>query len=158
MPLGGWLRNGYLVRGATLGELAAKAGIDASALEAMVARYNRTAVHGEDPDFGRGTTAFNRYLADPAHKPNPCVAPVAQGPVLCRQTGHGRSGQLRRARHRCRSVACSTPAPRPIAGLYAVGNDRASMMGGAYPGAGITLGPIMTFGYITGRHLAGIAD
>jgi hypothetical protein len=45
---------------------------------------------------------------------------------------------------------------RPIEGLYAVGNDRASVMGGNYPGAGITLGPIMTFGYITGRHLAGI--
>jgi predicted oxidoreductase len=45
---------------------------------------------------------------------------------------------------------------RPIAGLYAVGNDRASVMGGNYPGAGITLGPIMTFGYITGRHLAGL--
>jgi predicted oxidoreductase len=46
----------------------------------------------------------------------------------------------------------------PIPGLYAVGNDRASIMGGNYPGAGITLGPIMTFGYITGRHLAGVED
>ena len=45
---------------------------------------------------------------------------------------------------------------QPIPGLYAVGNDRASMMGGNYPGAGITLGPIMTFGYIAGRHLAGM--
>lgn len=41
-----------------------------------------------------------------------------------------------------------------IPGLYAVGNDRASIMGGNYPGAGITLGPIMTFGYITAQHLA----
>jgi succinate dehydrogenase/fumarate reductase flavoprotein subunit len=46
----------------------------------------------------------------------------------------------------------------PVPGLYAVGNDRDSIMGGNYPGAGITLGPIMTFGYITGRHLAGAAD
>jgi predicted oxidoreductase len=45
---------------------------------------------------------------------------------------------------------------KPIPGLYAVGNDRASIMGGNYPGAGITLGPIMTFGYITGRHLADV--
>ena len=43
----------------------------------------------------------------------------------------------------------------PIPGLYAVGNDMASMMGGNYPGAGITLGPGMTFGYIAGRHIAG---
>ncbi|HWT35490.1 MAG TPA: FAD-binding protein, partial [Paraburkholderia sp.] len=47
---------------------------------------------------------------------------------------------------------------QPIPGLYAVGNDIASIMGGNYPGAGITLGPIMTFGYITGRRLAGVAD
>lgn len=42
----------------------------------------------------------------------------------------------------------------PIPGLYVVGNDRASIMGGNYPGAGITHGPNMTFGYITGNHLA----
>ena len=48
-------------------------------------------------------------------------------------------------------------ANQKITGLYAVGNDRASMMGGNYPGAGITLGPIMTFGYITGSHIADLA-
>ena len=41
-----------------------------------------------------------------------------------------------------------------IEGLYAVGNDRASIMGGNYPGAGITHGPNMTFGYVTGLHIA----
>jgi succinate dehydrogenase/fumarate reductase flavoprotein subunit len=43
---------------------------------------------------------------------------------------------------------------RVIPGLYAAGNDMASIMGGNYPGAGITLGPALTFGYIAGRHLA----
>ena len=43
---------------------------------------------------------------------------------------------------------------QPIKGLYAVGNDMASIMGGNYPGAGITLGPALTFGYIAGRHIA----
>ena len=44
---------------------------------------------------------------------------------------------------------------RPIPGLYAAGNDMASIMGGNYPGGGITLGPAITFGYIAARHLAG---
>ena len=45
----------------------------------------------------------------------------------------------------------------PIPGLYAVGNDQASVMGGHYPAGGINIGPAMTFGYIAGRDLAGLA-
>ena len=46
---------------------------------------------------------------------------------------------------------------KPINGLYAVGNDAASVMGGNYPGAGITLGPALTFGYVAAMHLAKVA-
>jgi succinate dehydrogenase/fumarate reductase flavoprotein subunit len=49
-------------------------------------------------------------------------------------------------------------AGAPIPGLYAAGTDMASVMGGHYPAGGINLGPAMTFGYIAGRHLAGVAD
>ena len=44
---------------------------------------------------------------------------------------------------------------RPIAGLYAAGNDMSSMMGGNYPSGGITLGPAMTFGFMAAHHAAG---
>ena len=80
MPIGKFLRNGYLIRGKTLAELAQNAGIDPAGLERTVKDYNGGAVKGEDPAFGRGRTSFNRYLADLDHQPNPCVAPVKTGP------------------------------------------------------------------------------
>ena len=153
LPLGPLVRNGYLKTGATLADLADACGIDAAALEATVADYNRGAVDGRDEQFHRGETAFNRYLADPEHEPNPCVAPIARGPFYAVKLVMGDLGTFDGLKTTVEGQVLDA-AERPIPGLYAVGNDRASIMGGTYPGAGITLGPIMTFGYITGRHLA----
>lgn len=47
---------------------------------------------------------------------------------------------------------------KPITGLYSVGNDTVSVMGGNYPGAGITLCPALTFGYVAGMQLAKVAQ
>ncbi|WP_420177566.1 FAD-dependent oxidoreductase [Kerstersia gyiorum] len=153
LPLGPHLRSGYLTSGKTLAELARNTGIDAAGLEATVREYNQGAVHGEDRQFGRGSTSFNRYLADPEHQPNPCVAPIQDGPFYALRVIMGDLGTFDGIR-----TAVTGEVLRPdnsiIPGLYAVGNDRASVMGGTYPGAGITLGPILTFGYITGRHIA----
>ncbi|AYY56064.1 FAD-dependent oxidoreductase [Burkholderia multivorans] len=157
VPLGPLLRNGYLVKGNTLAELAQRAGIDAANLAATVRRYNEAAARGEDPAFGRGTTSFNRYLGDPDHRPNPCVAPLGDGPYYALKVLMGDLGTFDGIRTNVPGQVLAAD-DRPIAGLYAVGNDRASIMGGNYPGAGITLGPIMTFGYLTARHIAGIAD
>ncbi|WP_440982900.1 FAD-dependent oxidoreductase [Shinella sumterensis] len=156
MPLSLWLRSGYLKKGRTLAELAQACGIDPAALEATVADFNRGAREGRDEAFHRGETSFNRYLADPENKPNPCVAPVEQGPFYAVKLEMGDLGTF---------DGLKTTVPGEvldrvgsvIPGLFAVGNDRASIMGGNYPGAGITLGPAMTFGWITGRYLAGIA-
>ena len=157
MPLGPLLRSGYLLKGRTLAELAGKAGIDARGLEDTVRDYNLGARHGEDRQFGRGTTAFNRYLADPDNRPNPCVAPVGKGPYYAVKVIMGDLGTFDGIRTTPLGEVLNDHGAA-IPGLYAVGNDRASMMGGNYPGAGITLGPIMTFGYLTGRHLAGSAQ
>lgn len=153
MPIGAFLRNGYLLEGRSLTELAQRAGIDPAGLEKTVHDYNQDAVRGEDPAFGRGTTSFNRYLADPDQKPNPCVAPIGQGPFYAVKLVMGDLGTFD-------GITTSVVGEvlrrdgTPIAGLYAVGNDRASIMGGNYPGAGITHGPNMTFGYVTANHIA----
>jgi succinate dehydrogenase/fumarate reductase flavoprotein subunit len=80
MPLGPHVKSGYLIKAATLSELAQKAGIDPQSLQATVTQYNVGALDGVDTEFGRGTTSFNRYLADANHQPNPCVGPVGKGP------------------------------------------------------------------------------
>ncbi|MGF6598352.1 succinate dehydrogenase/fumarate reductase flavoprotein subunit [Paraburkholderia sp. GAS448] len=157
VPLGALLRNGYLTKGHTLAELARNAGLDGAALAETVRRYNVDAVRGEDPEFGRGTTSFNRYLADHDRHPNPCVAPIGAGPYYALKVVMGDLGTFDGITTNVSGEVLNAGG-HAIPGLYAVGNDRASVMGGNYPGAGITLGPIMTFGYITGRHIAGLTD
>lgn len=153
MPLGGLIRNGYLIKGNTLAELAKNAGIDAAGLEATVRDYNVGAVKGEDPAFKRGSTAFNRYLADPGNQPNPCVAPIQRGPYYAVKVVMGDLGTFDGIKTSVVGEVLKRDGTA-ITGLYAVGNDRASIMGGNYPGAGITHGPNMTFGYITAHHIA----
>jgi succinate dehydrogenase/fumarate reductase flavoprotein subunit len=153
MPIRGFVRNGYLLEGRTLTELAERAGIDASGLEQAVREYNRDAVLGEDPAFGRGSTSFNRYLADPEHKPNPCVAPIERGPFYAVKVLVGDLGTFDGITTSVAGEVLQRNGDK-IPGLYAVGNDRASIMGGNYPAAGITHGPNMTFAFVTANHIA----
>jgi succinate dehydrogenase/fumarate reductase flavoprotein subunit len=157
LPMGGFLRNGYLKSARTLEQLASVLGADPQTLVNSIREYNAGAVVGQDLQFGRGSSSFNRYLADPENKPNPCVAPVQNGPFYAVKVFMGDLGTFDGIRTSVYGEVLTNDGS-PLPGLYAVGNDRRSMMGGNYPGAGITLGPIMTFGYITGRHVAGIAD
>jgi succinate dehydrogenase/fumarate reductase flavoprotein subunit len=153
MPLGHHLRSGYLMRGATLTKLAAKAGIDAKGLADAVAQFNKEATDGRDPAFGKGSRAYNRYQGDALHGPNPCVAPLKDGPFYAIKMVIGDLGTYAGILTDANARALDADG-RVIPGLYAAGNDMASIMGGNYPGAGITLGPALTFGYIAGRHLA----
>lgn len=155
MPLRGLIRRRYLFKGRTLAELAREAGIDAAGLEATVRDYNIGAMHGIDTRFGRGSTSFNRYLADPANRPNPCVAAIGDGPYYAVKVVVGDLGTFDGLRTTTVGQVLRDD-DTVVPGLYAVGNDRASIMGGNYPGAGITLGPAMTFGFITGRFVAGV--
>jgi succinate dehydrogenase/fumarate reductase flavoprotein subunit len=153
MPLGPLLRKGYLHKGNTLAELAARTGIDAAGLEATVRAYNVDAAQGSDPAFGRGSTSFNRYLADPEQRPNPCVAPLRSGPFYAVKVVMGDLGTFDGLRTTVEGAVLHADGSR-IGGLYAVGNDRQSIMGGNYPGAGITHGPNMTHAFVTANHIA----
>ena len=153
MPLGHHLRTGYLMRGDTLEALAAKAGIDAQSFVETVRQFNATAPQGHDAAFGKGSKAYNRYQGDALHGPNPCVAPIENGPFYAIKMVIGDLGTYAGIVTDANARALDAEG-RVIPGLYAAGNDMASIMGGNYPGAGITLGPALTFGYIAGRHLA----
>jgi succinate dehydrogenase/fumarate reductase flavoprotein subunit len=155
MPLAPHLRSGYLVRAATPEALANALVIDAPGLLRTLESYNAHAARGEDPEFGKGSNAYHRFGGDPAQQPNPNLAPIVTPPFYAVRLVPSDLGTF---------IGLSTDAQarvldvneRPIAGLYAVGNDMASVMGGTYPGAGITIGPAMTFGYIAARRLAGV--
>ncbi|MBR0814154.1 FAD-dependent oxidoreductase [Bradyrhizobium diazoefficiens] len=153
MPLGHHLNTGYLMRGDTLEALAAKAGIDPKAFVETVGQFNATAPLGHDAAFGKGSKAYNRYQGDAMHGPNPCVAPIENGPFYAIKMMVGDLGTYAGIVTDENARALDAEG-RVIPGLYAAGNDMASIMGGNYPGAGITLGPALTFGYIAGRHLA----
>ena len=156
LPLGPYLRSGYLKTGRTIAELARNCGIDPGGLERTIAEYNIHARKGEDPAFGRGSTLYNRYQGDPSNTPNPCVAPIERGPFCAVKVVPGSFGTFAGLKTDG-SARVLDAGGAPIPGLYAVGTDMASVMGGHYPAGGINIGPAMTFGYIAARHMARIA-
>jgi succinate dehydrogenase/fumarate reductase flavoprotein subunit len=148
------LRSGYLVRGQTIGALALALGIDAEPLAATLARYNEGARDGMDPQFGRGSDAYQRYLGDADHKPNPCVASIEHPPFYAVAVHPGDLGTAA-GLLTDENARVLDGGGTPIGNLYACGNDMSSIMNGAYPGPGITLGPALTFGYLAAKHMAG---
>lgn len=147
--------RGILKKGRTIAELAADMGIDADALEATIARFNGFAGKGEDEDFARGAAAYDKMYGDPSVTPNPCLAPLAKAPFYAMPIYPGdigtNGGLLTDARARVVGQD-----GKPIGGLYAIGNNAASAMGESYPGAGVTIGPALTFGYLAARDALGV--
>jgi hypothetical protein len=150
-----WIANGYLRRGRSLAALARASGIDAQGLMDTVTRFNQHAAAGEDPAFGRGEGPYNRIQGEARHTPNPCVAPLARAPFYALRIVVGSLGTFSGLRTDAQARVLGQDGA-PIGGLFAVGNDMSSMMGGSYPAGGITLGPGMTFGYVAAHTAAGI--
>lgn len=151
------LESGFIVRADSIVSLAEKLGLDAAALANTVERFNRMAVAGKDSDFHRGESAFDRFAGDPAVAPNPCLAPLIQAPFYAMRLYPGdlgtKGGLLTNE-----NAQVIRDDGSVIRGLYAAGNSSASVMGNFYPGAGGTIGPAMTFGYIAALHADGQLD
>ena len=145
--------RGNVVQADDLAGLGRAIGVDPDALEATVARFNGFAADGIDRDFGRGGDAYQRHMGDVDNRPNPSLGALATPPfhairitVSDLGTAAGLSTDA--------SGRVLDAAGAPVAGLFACGNDMASVMEGAYPGPGITLGPALVFGYLAGRAVA----
>lgn len=142
----------WLVSAPTLRELAAKIGVDGAGLEETVARFNVHAAVGRDPDFRRGESVYDHYAGDRSRSGAArTLAPLDTPPFYAIQVHAGSLGTKGGPKTSANGEVLNVRG-EIVRGLYAAGNCAASFMGRAYPGAGSTLGPALTFG-----HLAGVA-
>lgn len=148
-----WYDNGAVFKAWSIRALARKIGVPANTLKQTVKRFNQFAESGKDLDFGRGDNAYDRYYSDPTVKPNPSLGNIKGGPYYAFKIVPGdlgtKGGLLTDENSRVLRQDGS-----PIPGLYAAGNASGSVMGRSYAGAGSTIGPAMTFGYIAANHIA----
>ena len=145
----------YMIQADTLEELAEKAGIDPQGLATTVARFNQMVRSGHDDDFNRGDNSYDNFYmwGDPAFDPPyRTLGLIDQGPFYAVKMESGALGTCGGPKTNGEAQVLDWSG-NPIPGLYAAGNAMAAVLGEAYGGAGGTLGPGMTFGYIAGKHL-----
>ncbi|BBY92963.1 3-ketosteroid-delta-1-dehydrogenase [Mycobacterium gallinarum] len=147
-----WLESGVVLEANSFEELATKIGAPPAQLRATADRFNELARKGHDDDFNRGDSAYDNYYGDPT-LPNPNLYPLGKPPYYAFQIilgDLGTSGGLRTDEY-ARVLRSDDSF---VKGLYAVGNTSAAVMGRSYAGAGATIGPAMTFGYVAAKHIA----
>jgi 3-oxosteroid 1-dehydrogenase len=150
---GRWYKAGIIARASTIGELAAKIGIEAAALEGTVTTFNGYAQTGRDGQFGRGNSGYDRYYGDPTIKPNPCLSPIDKAPYYAITIVPGDLGTKGGLRTDTRARVLRADGS-VIDGLYAAGNVSGTVMGHTYAGPGATIGPAITFGYLAALDIA----
>ncbi|WP_261719172.1 3-oxosteroid 1-dehydrogenase [Streptomyces sp. FZ201] len=148
-----WYSSGAVHKAWSWDALARSIGVPPGALRATVDRFNSQALRGKDPDHHRGDSAYDHYYTDPAVLPNSCLAPLWLPPFHAFRIVPGDLGTKGGLRTDPRARVLRAD-DTPIPGLYAAGNASAAVMGHSYAGAGSTIGPAMTFGYIAARHIA----
>jgi 3-oxosteroid 1-dehydrogenase len=156
-----WMHRGevraMLKSGRTIEELAGEINVDPARLAATVERFNAYAAKGEDPDFHRGDAAYDKMYGDPRVTPNPCLRPLSKGPFYALPMYPGDIGTNGGLLTNDKAQVIGKGG-KPVPGLYAIGNNAASAMGESYPGAGVTIGPAMTFGFVAAKYITGAND
>ncbi|WP_197517726.1 3-ketosteroid-delta-1-dehydrogenase [Mycobacterium sp. E796] len=154
MPLPqAWYDAGIAARADSLAGLAGHMGVPVQEFVQTMTRFNESACAGEDPDFGRGRSAYDRYYGDPTITPNPNLRPLVKGPFYAVKlvlSDLGTCGGLK-ADGRARVLREDGSA---IAGLYAIGNTAANAFGTTYPGAGATIAQGLVYAYIAALDAA----
>lgn len=140
-----FLADGYLTEGNSLQELADKLCISADGLAQSVANNNAFARAGVDTQFQRGVTAYQQNIGDAAAGGlNANLGDISQGPYYAVKLYPGDIGAAQGLQTNEHAQVLNAQG-QCIAGLYAVGNDMNSIMGGVYPAPGITIGPALVF-------------
>ncbi|MGY6638139.1 MAG: FAD-dependent oxidoreductase [Erythrobacter sp.] len=144
----------WVMRGDTIEALAEQIGLDAATLAETVARFNAHAEAGHDPDFGRGTSAYDHFYGDRSRQGTAVtLGAISEAPFYAVQIHSGLLGTNGGPRTDGQGRVLGHDGA-PIPGLLGAGNAIACPTGGIYAGAGGTLGPALTFGYLAGRTAA----
>ncbi len=149
-----WYDEGIAVTADDPRALAAEMGVDEAAFVEAFDTVNAAAEIGVDHEFGRGTSAYDRYYGDPTVTPNPNLRALQRTGLYAVKvvlSDLGTCGGLR-ADDRARVLREDGTA---IDGLYAIGNTAANAFGATYPGAGATIGQGLVYGYIAALAAAG---
>jgi 3-oxosteroid 1-dehydrogenase len=147
-----WLESGVVKAATDWDEMATKIDVPAGQLRETARRFNELARRGHDDDFNRGDSVYDNYYGDPT-LPNPNLYPIGEPPYYAFRIvlgDLGTSGGLRTDEY----ARVLRPDDTVVPGLYAVGNTSAAVMGRSYAGAGATIGPAMTFGFVAANHAA----
>jgi succinate dehydrogenase/fumarate reductase flavoprotein subunit len=143
----------WVTQADSIEELAQKVGIDSEGLRSTVERFNQFARTGVDEDFKRGQSYYDVANADPNQTPCPCLGTIEKSPFHALPVYPGtlgtKGGPVVNANGEVMHIS-----GRVIRGLYAAGNVMAGVTGPGYGGAGGTIGPGMTWGYIAAKHAA----
>ena len=146
----------WIIAADSVSELAKQIDVPAGELEKTVQRWNENTAQDIDPDFGRGTSAIDKWWGDPQFGDGPAatLGPLDTAPYYAVRVYSGCLGTKGGPKTDEQARVLDLDGA-PIEGLYAAGNAMAaSAMGMSYGGAGGTLGPAIVWGFLAGQYAA----